>query len=83
MKYVHGIHGVNRTSPVKAMILISPTQATKASLADMHVSPYGLFDDKTVTPVLGVQGVQLNDQHIENNDFTLRHTLEHLLDLMV
>lgn len=83
MKYVHGIHGVNGTSPVKAMILISSTQATKASLADMHVSPYGLFDDKTVTPVLGVQGVQLNDQHIENNDFTLRHTLEHLLDLMV
>lgn len=82
IKYVHGIHGINGTSPVKAMILISPTQDIKATLADMHVSPYGLFDDKAVIPVLGVQGVQLSNQTTEKNDFTLRHTLEHLLNLV-
>lgn len=82
VKYVHGIHGINGTSPVKAMILISPTQDIKATLADMHTPPYGLFDDKAVIPVLGVQGVQLSNQTIEKNDFTLRHTLEHLLNLV-
>ncbi|GAW87544.1 conserved hypothetical protein [Bathymodiolus platifrons methanotrophic gill symbiont] len=81
VKYVHGIHGEHGSSPVKAMILISPTQESIATLADMHAPPYGLFDDKPVIPVLGVQGVQLNNESIESGEFTLRHTLENLLNL--
>jgi len=80
MKYIHGIHGVNGTSPVIAMILISPTEKA-ASLADMHAPPYGVFDNKTVFPILGVQGVNLMPN--KESNFDIKDTIKRVLDLIV
>ncbi len=83
MKYIHGIHGVNGgTSPVQAMILICPAQS-KVTLADMHAPPYGLFDSKTVFPVLGVQGVGLSADKPIAGDSNIGDTVKRLLDLAI
>lgn len=82
MKYIHGIHGKDGSSPVQAMILICPTQE-KITLADMHAPPYGLFDNKPVFPVLGVQGVGLMAKSEEQSQATIGETIKHLLDLIL
>ena len=82
MKYIHGIHGVNGTSPVQAMILICPTQS-KVTLADMHAPPYGLFDSKTVFPVLGVQGIGLSADNTITGGSDVGDTVKRLLDLAI
>ncbi|MCK4494640.1 MAG: DUF2357 domain-containing protein [Methylococcales bacterium] len=79
MKYIHGIHRKNGKSPVQAMILICPAQE-KITLADMHAPPYGLFDNKTVFPVLGVQAVGLTTDIEKQSDFTIGKTIKYLLD---
>jgi len=82
MKYIHGIHRKDGYSPVQAVILICPTQG-KITLADMHAPPYGLFDNKTVFPVLGVQGVGLINDSEQQSDFTIGNTIKCLLDLII
>lgn len=82
MKYIHGIHGVDGSSPVKAMILVCPSQK-KAALADFNAPPYGLFGNKTVLPVLGVQGVTLNSDEVGMSAHEIGGTIKRLLDLTI
>ena len=58
VKYVHSIYASNGgVSPVSSMVLISPNHEYK--FIDMHLSPYGLMDSKTVFPITGVQGIKV------------------------
>jgi len=83
MKYIHGIHHVNGSSPVIAMILICPTQKQdEAILADMHAPPYGVFNNKTVFPALGVQGILLKNLDQKNN-YSIKETIKKILDLKI
>ncbi|NOX65392.1 MAG: DUF2357 domain-containing protein [Chlorobi bacterium] len=82
MKYIHGIHGVDGSSPVKSMILICPSQE-KSALADMNAPPYGLFGNKTVSPVIGVQGVVLSDDQTKGGSNNIGETIRRLLDLSI
>jgi len=81
MKYIHGIHGIKGDSPVTAMILICPTQ-NKEVLADMHAPPYGVFDESTVFPMLGVQGINLTNETMNSNE-SLNDTIKKMLDLVI
>lgn len=82
MKYIHGIHGIDGSSPVNSMILICPTQSD-VTLADMHAPPYGLFDDKAVFPIIGVQGVDIIPNSENNIVYTIGDTIKRLLHLVI
>jgi hypothetical protein len=82
MKYIHGIHGIEGTSPVNSMVLICPTQNT-VTFADMHAPPYGLNDNKTVIPVIGVQGVDIITNSENQIVFTIGDNIKRLLNLVI
>ncbi len=53
------------------------------SLADMHAPPYGLYDNKTVLPIIGVQGVDIITNSENNITFTIGDTIKRLLNLVI
>jgi hypothetical protein len=75
MKYIHGIsYAENGISP-KAMVILCPNSSD--SFADYHLPPYGLYEDKSVFPILGAQGISLLSSG--KNYYSIESTIKELL----
>ena len=77
MKYVHGIGSKENSRVTRSLILIYPS--TKESLfIDYHMSPFGLYDEYTQLPVLGIQSTEILNS--SSGERGLKSTLNKLIE---